>query len=285
MDRLDKIKISLIVATLGRHAELNLLLESLVKQTYPKENFEVIIVDQNDIISIDGIVSTYSNLLNIKHIKSINKGVSLSRNIGIKLSKGFIVGFPDDDCIYYSDTLISVAKYFELNPMVEVVTGRLFDRELGIGIYRSWPNKERQLTRWNALFLYTAVTTFSRDKNLFFDDRLGPGTKFPSYEDADYIYVSVKKGLVTKYCPDIDVWHPSEVPLQVSSEKTWNYGVGFGGFTRKCSDAPIFLIFIGVIFYHLFKAVIHAILLDLSGIKGRLRSVFSRLYGFFIFPS
>ena len=284
MDGLEQIKISLVVATLGRYAELNLLLESLVKQTYPKKSFEVIIVDQNDIISIDEIISIYSNLLNIKHIKSIQKGVSLSRNIGIKFSKGFIVGFPDDDCIYYPDTLISVINYFELNPMVEVVTGRLFDREIGIGIYRSWPNKERRLSRWNALFLYTAVTTFSRNK-IFFDERLGPGTRFPSYEDADYIYASVKKGLVTKYYPGIDIWHPSEVPLQVSLEKTWNYGVGFGGFTRKYSDVPILLIFIGVIFYHLLNAAIRAILLDLSGAKGRLSSIFSRLYGFLIFPS
>ena len=50
--------ISLIIPTYGRTTELSELLESLTNQSYKK--FEVLIVDQNDIINLDSIIANYN---------------------------------------------------------------------------------------------------------------------------------------------------------------------------------------------------------------------------------
>ena len=101
-------KISLVTATLGRVDEINILLDSLVKQTY--KNFELIIVDQNEHYKVQNIVDRYTNILNIKYIRSSTKGLSYNRNVGIKECSGDIIGFPDDDC-YYSDNLLEEIVY------------------------------------------------------------------------------------------------------------------------------------------------------------------------------
>ena len=101
-------KISLVTATLGRVDEINILLDSLVKQTY--KNFELIIVDQNEHYKVQNIVDRYTNILSIKYIKSSTKGLSYNRNIGIKECSGDIIGFPDDDC-YYSENLLEEIVY------------------------------------------------------------------------------------------------------------------------------------------------------------------------------
>ena len=62
-------KVSLVTATLGRIDEINILLDSLVKQTY--KDFELIIVDQNEHYKVQNIVDKYTNILNIKYIRSV----------------------------------------------------------------------------------------------------------------------------------------------------------------------------------------------------------------------
>ena len=57
--------ISLIVPTYGRYIEIEKLLHSLSKQTYPLEKIEVIIVDQNDLIDLAPVINKYSSELNI----------------------------------------------------------------------------------------------------------------------------------------------------------------------------------------------------------------------------
>ena len=59
-------KFSLIMATYGREKEVDSFLKTIRKSNYNLELVEIIIVDQNDKISLDEIVSKYNDL-NIKH--------------------------------------------------------------------------------------------------------------------------------------------------------------------------------------------------------------------------
>ena len=65
--REDNMNISLVLATLGRDKELLVFLDSVRQQSY--QDFEVIIIDQNQDGKIDGIVAQFKSCFELRHIK------------------------------------------------------------------------------------------------------------------------------------------------------------------------------------------------------------------------
>ncbi|WP_298236988.1 glycosyltransferase [uncultured Algibacter sp.] len=79
-------EISVIIPTRNRVNYINLLVEDLLKQDI--SNFEIIVVDQS---------KNPVNIKNCKHLVIDSTGPCISRNIGVKESKGEILVFLDDD--------------------------------------------------------------------------------------------------------------------------------------------------------------------------------------------
>src|SRR5690606_35936215 len=107
----------------------------------------------------DGIIESAAKHLNVLHIKSDKKGLSLNRNIGLRKASGKYVAFPDDDCIYYPNTLTKVLEKFN-EDHVDIVFGSIRDKETDQSIIRDWPNKKIRLTRSNFFSLYSSITIF-----------------------------------------------------------------------------------------------------------------------------
>ncbi len=90
-------RFSLIVATLGRSTEISALLESLLAQG--RDDFEVIIVDQNADDRVAPVLAPYAPRLPIAHLRSAIRNANHARNLGLRAARGKIVTFPDDDCL------------------------------------------------------------------------------------------------------------------------------------------------------------------------------------------
>lgn len=271
---------SLVVATYGRSTELGRLLESLTRQEISPNQFEVIIVDQNDTIDLSGVIDKYRVILSIVHIKSSKKGLSFNRNIGIRQSRGKYLCFPDDDCTYYPDTLAKVLANFG-NPGVSTVFGAIRDRVRGKNIIRNWPQKKVGLTRRNFFFLNSSITVFTENNKVLFNETLGAGCYFGSYEDADFSYRQTRQGKAIYY-PDIEVWHPEIGLVEFSKEKNISYGLGFGAFCNiHKKDLFIIWIFLAAIGFHLAKGVLAILKFDLEQAGKRKDAVWSRIKGFY----
>ena len=121
-------KISLVMATVGRVHEVEEFINALKKQKF--SNYELIIVDQNTHYLLKEIYEKFKDIMEIKYIRSEKKGLSLNRNIGIQHVTGNIIAFPDDDCEYDEDTLLSVNQYFNNNDK-EIYYSKMCD-----GVYR-----------------------------------------------------------------------------------------------------------------------------------------------------
>lgn len=104
-------KFSLIVCTLGRFDDIDVLFASFIKQKY--KHFEVILVDQNEDGYLTPILNKYEGAFPLTHVKS-PKGLSIARNNGMKYVTGDIVCFPDDDCYYSEDTLEIVKNFLSI---------------------------------------------------------------------------------------------------------------------------------------------------------------------------
>ena len=271
---------SLIVATVGRDIEIERLLDSLSIQTIKKNLFEIIIVDQNKEINLEPIVKKYTKMLNIIHIKAQNLGLSRNRNVGLKIAKGNIVAFPDDDCTYYPDTLESVLKYFETNSSTDSVFGQIIDLEKNKKIIRNWPVKDVEISTSNFFMLYSSITIFTKLKDVKFDERLGVGEFFGSYEDADYTLSLIENGNSFYYSPTIKVWHPELNVKTMSIDKIQSYGLGFGALCKKHFSIQIFILFSKAIVYHFYKLCAGMLKFNVQEVKKRYYSIVYRFVGF-----
>src|SRR5699024_5259319 len=81
-------------------------LESLIKQTENKVNFEIIAIDDGSTDNSYNILKSYRKYLpNMKIYTQENSGLSFTRNKGIKLSKGDYIYFLDSDDLINYDTV------------------------------------------------------------------------------------------------------------------------------------------------------------------------------------
>jgi len=277
------IAISLIVATLGRFDELGRLLSSLTRQTVGPGRFEVIIVDQNDSIDLAPIISRYASALTLRHVKSGKRGISLNRNIGLHLAQGKIVAFPDDDCTYYPDTLETVLRCFQGNENISLFIGAIYDRSTDTCVIRRWPRTPRFVTRWNFFLLTSSISIFSKRTDLRFDERLGAGARFGSNEDADYVLRALSSGGIVRYEPSIEVWHPAQPMMLISTDKIHSYGLGFGALVAKDFSVALAILFLKSCLYHLMMAAKALCCRDARTAKARLTALYSRLLGIFLF--
>ncbi len=106
--------ISIIIRTYNRAILLKLCLNSLLKQEFPKNKFEIIIVDDGSSDKTKQIVSSFKRkFLNLKYFKHKNNlGVAASRNTGIKNSSFNLVAFVADDYILPKNYLETIKSYF-----------------------------------------------------------------------------------------------------------------------------------------------------------------------------
>ncbi|MBU1094988.1 MAG: glycosyltransferase [Bacteroidetes bacterium] len=92
---------TVIVPTFNRRDEVKELLESLSRQTIPKNEFEIIIVDDGSTDDTEFVVKDFLRIesLNIKLLKQDHKGPGEARNLGMKNALGEYHLFIDSDCL------------------------------------------------------------------------------------------------------------------------------------------------------------------------------------------
>ncbi|CDM69228.1 Glycosyl transferase, family 2 [Clostridium bornimense] len=118
--------ISVVVCTYNRSEVLNKCIESIIRNNYPKEKYEVIIIDNNSKDNTKDTVYNYINKgLNIKYFLEENIGLSFARNKGIDVSKGNIIIFLDDDTQISKGYLQAIKEFYSVNPEVVFAAGKI----------------------------------------------------------------------------------------------------------------------------------------------------------------
>lgn len=225
----SKEKVSLVIATLNRKFEVEILLKSLVSQTY--KNFEVIIVDQNINFLIDELVLQYKSKLDIKHYKITKRNVSFARNYGLKKSTGTVLAIPDDDCVYDKYYLEKIIEFFEKNPDKKFISTKVKDtREAGKKNKDEYSLKYKYVNNYNFLKTTCAITIFFKKEVInrigYLDEKLGQGEGVIAMsEDHDFVLKGLKKYKIY-YLENYDVYHPfkldSEIDIDYEKKLAYN---------------------------------------------------------------
>lgn len=228
----EVIKISLVIATLGRSSEIDRLFHSLVGQEFA--SFEVILVDQNSDNRLESIARG-NWPFPVNWIRTPNiRGLSRARNIGWKAARGELIIFPDDDCWYppwlllRGTNLLSALK-------ADILTGRAADED-GNDINGRYSHLPHNINRsnvwvsgieWVMLFKISALLAVNG-----FDEDVGVGASTPwqACEGQDILLRALDRGLICCFDPALYGHHANfdETPSKAKRAKGRAYGRGLG---------------------------------------------------------
>jgi len=120
------VRISAVVCTLNRAAYLAKAVESLVNQTYSKEYYEIIVVDNGSTDNTREVVEQFRQRARIRYIYEPIKGLCQARNTGWQAADGKYVAYLDDDAIACPHWLEKMMEAFEtIKPAPASVGGRV----------------------------------------------------------------------------------------------------------------------------------------------------------------
>jgi len=125
--------VSILIPTYNEENYIENTIDTLLKNNYPKNLFEIIVIDGG---STDSTVSKVSNVIennnNIKIYKNLNKIQSYGLNIGIEKSKGDIIIRADAHAIYDKNYISESVKLLLCNNDYQNVGP--FQKSVGEGI-------------------------------------------------------------------------------------------------------------------------------------------------------
>jgi glucosyl-dolichyl phosphate glucuronosyltransferase len=150
--------ISVIISTFNRAEFLPACFKSLSNQTLSKDEFEIILIDNNCTDTTAQICKDFIDDhkdIKFRYIIETNQGLSFARNRGIIESAGEVVTFLDDDAYADEDFLKSIVIFMEKNKKVVSVGGRIL------------LHFETRPPEWLNKYLASLLGYFNPSKNVF----------------------------------------------------------------------------------------------------------------------
>ncbi|MFL5495222.1 MAG: glycosyltransferase [Gemmatimonadales bacterium] len=123
---------SIIIPSYCRPRQLAECLRALSQLEYPRDRFEVIVVDDGGDPPLDDVVAPFRCDLSLTLLRQPNAGPAAARNLGAARASGELLAFTDDDCLPHPCWLTTLADTLGRAPdcivggaVVNAATGRL----------------------------------------------------------------------------------------------------------------------------------------------------------------
>lgn len=205
--------ISIIIPTYNRDKPLVDCLNCLFKQDYP--NFEIIVVDQSDKTYPEKEKYFKLNKKRVVWIKDKIPNASRARNLGLKIAKGEIILFLDDDVVCKADLITNHILAYS-NDNIGAVAGRVISEGQPVEANRK---NVGQITAWGSFTdgfssiikqeVDTVITCNASWRKLVLDKIGGFDENFsgPIREDTDLSLRTIKVGYKIVFFPKAEVMH------------------------------------------------------------------------------
>ena len=230
--------VSIIIPTFKDWGRLSFCLDSLSKQDYPADKFEILVI--NNYVG-DKVPDNYMIPSNCRIFTEEKPGSYAARNLGVIKSIGDIIGFTDTDCIPDSDWISNAVAAFEKEDRYHRIAGR-------IRLYY----KSQKLTNAE---LYEKIYAFNQDVYVQQDGSGVTANMFTYREVFDKVGL-FKEDLLSggdyewavrarnanheiKYAEDVIVNHPARFHLNELVKKAKRVGGGQAGFDKFSNLKPV----------------------------------------------
>jgi glycosyltransferase involved in cell wall biosynthesis len=235
--------VSVVIPTKNRPTPITNVISSVLAGTY--QDFEIFVIDQSTNDQTRIALETFADDARIHYVKNTKPGVGAasSRNVGIALSNGPLIGILDDDVTANPDWLERIVKEFVDDADLDFIFGKLtappYDPSTGFTPAFTPRPEER---KWRVA-LKVAAANLAMRRRLFdrigaFDEFCGPGGRLFCNDDGDITFRTIRSGAKWKACPDIEVVHTYGFRNAVDAEVLYTrssrgLGGAWGRFTRR----------------------------------------------------
>lgn len=197
-------KVSVIIPTYNREKYIGRAIRSLLEQSWPKENYEIIVVNDGSTDNTKAVLSAFGNLIKVINLEE-NKGLPYACNLGIKNALSRFVVRVDDDDYVQEDFLKTLYNFLSMNENFDAVCCD----------YYLVDEKEKVLERRNAKIHPIACGIMFRKDNLvdvgLYDEN------FLSKEDEDLRIRYLKKYNIHRI--ELPLYRYMQHPKRMSNNK------------------------------------------------------------------
>lgn len=228
---------SVVVPTRNRPAQLERCLASLARLDYPRECYDVVVVDDGGNTDTESVVGGVEQRMRITRLRVRQSGPAAARNAGVAASDGDMIAFTDDDCAVDPQWLRRLDA--RLSGKRDTLVGGRVTNALTSNRYSSASQGLQDfLYRWyheerggELRFFTTNNLALSRSD---FDSLGGFDETFTfASEDRDLSDRAIAAGLSLVYAPDAVVHHAHELGLQQFLRQHYQYGKGAAQFRSR----------------------------------------------------
>lgn len=205
--------VSVVIPVYNDRERLELCLAALERQTYRRDRYEVIVVDNGSTQPLEDLLDRFR----IRLEREPKVGSYAARNRGIAVAGGDVLAFLDSDCVPRSDWIERAVAAVERNPSCGMIAG-------GVDLL------VRDFNRPNAVELYEQRTRFRQQENLerrryaptanlitrraVIDDIGAFDDRFRSSGDFEWGRRVFAAGYQQVYADDVRVTHPARRTLR-----------------------------------------------------------------------
>ncbi|MBL7076640.1 MAG: glycosyltransferase [Kiritimatiellae bacterium] len=237
---------SIVLPTYRRPQPLRRCLEALSRLDYPRERFEVLVVDDGSDESPEPIVSEVSGTISTRLIQQDHAGPARARNRGAAEASGRFLAFTDDDCEPETGWLKAFEVALQGEPhtlaggtTVDLIVNRPCSQasQALIDYLYAYANQNHG---GPAFFTSNNIAT---ERTAFLDiGGFDPSFPLAAAEDRDLCDRWRAKGWPMRVAPDARIGHAHDLNLGAFVRQHFNYGRGAYQFHRRRatrSDKPI----------------------------------------------
>ncbi len=228
--------VSVVIPTYNRPRQLAQCLDGLSQLTYPRNRFEVIVVNDGGPIDLTPAVAGYRDRLNLTLLRQPRGGPGAARNAGAAAARGDIIAFLDDDCRPAEDWLLRLATCFSLE--TDQRSARSPNRLIGGPILNALPHNP--FSTASQLLIDYFYARFSRTNNASFLSSSSFALSRASFhavggfhpqlsrasEDRDFCDRWLSHGYCITYAPELIVYHAHQLGPLSFLQQHFNYGRG-----------------------------------------------------------
>ena len=226
----EKFEFSVTIPTYNRPQRLAALLEQLARSDYPRDRFEVIVVDDGSVPPLSSVVEPFRDRLNLTCLRQNHGGVAMGRHAGASAARGRFLAFTDDDCLPAPDWLTRLEAGLKSVPNC-ACGGRTLnglpenDYSTASQALNSYLN-ERMHLHPNGGTRFFANNNFALPRELYLKVG-GLDINWPMCgEDRDLCARWMDHGYPLVYVPEAIVYHAHELSFARFWRQHYNYGRG-----------------------------------------------------------